>query len=830
MACRSETGGQVTRAHAGIPDNLHECREPVPPKIFIVEDELVFAEDLRETLEGHGYCVCGNVPSGEEALVAIPEKAPDLVLIDIILAGKMNGIELAEALCASCDIPFIYLTSNIEDETIDSAKCTRPYGYIPKPFDERALFSTIEIALFKHQTDKQIRESEIRYRTFVENIQGIAYRYDGDRVPGFFHGAIEKISGYPAADFIEGRRAWADIIHTDDRDSVILPNQNDDPVFLKNRSQEYRIVRKDGEIRWIHDQTQIVYRAPSSSPLFEGVIYDITPLKVLETDLRKACDIRTLILLMSGHFFRRFVKNGSQGNSTKDQYALASSLSEILEGVGYEMGIHIVSLYQRTADTDGLPLVSEKLRCVHPNHIPPVDMHSLNDLSSPQNGVARWDDQLLKGFPVFGTIDQFSPEERPFFPDPSITSMVMVPVFCEDRFWGFIQGLYYSDAHDWTEYEVSSLQIAADIVATIIESGKPPEEPSGSLYTLPYPGEDAARPPDTLMEAAIDIVFVADSGGKILHMNRAGLDFFGTEGAKRDTASYERFTEFIRNSILTFPVSSPAQSGDSPRELELPVRGKSVFLDLTLSPVAGTPGARRLFMGIARDVTGQKTLQKKQHEIQKKLQLMQKIVRHDLNNQITAIMGYLSLSKKETDSPEFTKMIEKEERVVDAIRRSLGFTRVYEHLGDESAAWIAVSDVFSAAWASLEPEKIRLDLPRESLEVFCDPLFGNVVFNLLDNTLRHGGKNLTSVRVSFRHTDDEVVIVYEDDGAGILTENKEKIFNRGFYTNNGFGLLLSREILSLTGLSICETGIPGKGARFEIAVPAGMWRFTKETA
>jgi PAS domain S-box-containing protein len=828
MACRSENGSLVARAHAGIPDNSRECREPVPPKIFIVEDELVFAEDLRETLEGHGYCVCGNVPSAEEALLAIPEKAPDLVLIDIILAGKMNGIELAEALCATHDIPFIYLTSNIEDETIDSAKCTRPYGYIPKPFDERALFSTIEIALFKHRTDKQIRESEIRYRTFVENIQGIAYRYDGDRVPEFFHGAIERISGYPAADFIEGRRAWADIIHNDDRDCVVIPDKNDDPAFLKNRSQEYRIVRKDGEIRWIHDQTRIVYRAPASSPLFEGVIYDITPLKVLETDLRKACDIRTLILLMSGHFFRRFVKSGAQGNSTKDPHVLASSLSEILEGVGFEMGIHIVSLYQWIPEAEGRPLVSEKLRCVHPNHIPPVDVHRHDDLPSPQNGVARWDDQLLKGFPVFGTIDQFSPEEQPFFPDSSVTSMVMVPVFCEDRFWGFIQGLYYSDAHDWTEYEVSSLQIAADIVATIIESGKLPENPSAS--SEPLPGEDTVRSPDTLMEAAIDIVFVADSGGNIIHMNRAGQSFFGTGDAKCDTATYERFTEFIRDTILTFPVSSPIQSENRSLELELPVRGKNIFLDLTLSPVAGTPGSRRLFMGIARDVTGQKTLQKKQHEIQKKLQLMQKIVRHDLNNQITAIMGYLSLSKKETDSPEFTKMIEKEERIVDAIRRSLGFTKVYEHLGDESAAWIAVSDVFSAAWASLEPEKIRLDLPGDSLEVCADPLFGNVVFNLLDNTLRHGGKSLSSIRVSFRHADDEVVIVYEDDGAGILTENKEKIFNRGFYTNNGFGLLLSREILSLTGLSICETGIPGKGARFEIVVPAGMWRFTEEHA
>ena len=90
------------------------------------------------------------------------------------------------------------------------------------------------------------------------------------------------------------------------------------------------------------------------------MIYDITPLKVLETDLKKACDIRTLILLMSGHFFRRFVKNSMPGNSTKYQHELLSSLSEILEGVGYEMGVHMISLYQRTANTEGLPQISEK--------------------------------------------------------------------------------------------------------------------------------------------------------------------------------------------------------------------------------------------------------------------------------------------------------------------------------------------------------------------------------------------------------------------------------------------------------------------------------------
>jgi PAS domain S-box-containing protein len=452
-------------------------------------------------------------------------------------------------------------------------------------------------------------------------------------------------------------------------------------------------------------------------------------------------------------------------------------------------------------------------------------VHSINDVPLLQNRSVRLNDQLLKGFPVFGTSDQFSLSERTFFPDLSVTSVVMVPVLCEDRFWGFIQGIYFNEPHDWTEYEISSMQIAADVISTMIESGKPAEDLSVSA------AENANQPPDPLMEAAVDLVFVADSEGKIIYMNRTGLEFFGMEGdPASDVPSYDVFTSFVKRYILTSSAILPALPEDGPRELELPVGEKCVYLELTLSPVSGNLGSRRLFMGIARDVSRQKNLQKKQHEIQKKLQLMQKIVRHDLNNQITAVMGYLYLLKKDTNNPEFLKLIEKEERIVDAIRKSLSFTKVYEHLGDESAVWIDINEIISAAWTSLGLETIHLDLPGQSLEIFVDPLFRNVISNLLDNSLRHGGKNLSSIHISILYENDDAIIVYEDNGAGILLENKEKIFDRGFYINNGFGLLLSREILSLTGLSIRETGIPGKGARFEITVPTGMWRQPGEHA
>jgi signal transduction histidine kinase len=98
-----------------------------------------------------------------------------------------------------------------------------------------------------------------------------------------------------------------------------------------------------------------------------------------------------------------------------------------------------------------------------------------------------------------------------------------------------------------------------------------------------------------------------------------------------------------------------------------------------------------------------------------------------------------------------------------------------------------------------------------------------VFFDLLDNTLRHG-ERVSEIRVSFRETTDNLIIVWEDNGVGIREEEKDQIFDRGFGKNTGFGLFLVREILSLTDISILENGIPGEGARFEMTVQKGMFQ------
>jgi len=119
------------------------------PKILISEDEVIIAEDIAASLEELGYEICA-IDSGEETLNIIRETQPDLVLLDINLRGKADGVEIGARIRQEFNIPFIYLTAYADKATLDRAKKTEPDGFLVKPFDEKGLRSAIEIALYKH--------------------------------------------------------------------------------------------------------------------------------------------------------------------------------------------------------------------------------------------------------------------------------------------------------------------------------------------------------------------------------------------------------------------------------------------------------------------------------------------------------------------------------------------------------------------------------------------------------------------------------------------------------------------------------------------------------
>ena len=170
--------------------------------------------------------------------------------------------------------------------------------------------------------------------------------------------------------------------------------------------------------------------------------------------------------------------------------------------------------------------------------------------------------------------------------------------------------------------------------------------------------------------------------------------------------------------------------------------------------------------------------------------------------------------------------LNKEKEAVRAIEEQIAFTRIYQDLGVHGPRWQGVGASIGKAATQIELQPVAIKCAVDGLELYADPLLERVFYNLADNAIRYG-KTLTEIRVRYEETDGSLVLFWEDNGVGIPANEKNAIFNRGFGKNTGLGLFLVREILSITGMTITETGVPGAGTRFEIAVPAGAYRFSR---
>ena len=139
------------------------------PNILIVEDESIVAKDIQNSLKNLGYNVTTVVSSGEKAIKEIEENKPDLVLMDIMLKGDMTGIDAAAIIHDRFDIPVVFLTAYADDNTLSKAKLAEPYGYIIKPFKEKELQTTIEVALYKQDKDAKVKKERDFYYSIIEN-------------------------------------------------------------------------------------------------------------------------------------------------------------------------------------------------------------------------------------------------------------------------------------------------------------------------------------------------------------------------------------------------------------------------------------------------------------------------------------------------------------------------------------------------------------------------------------------------------------------------------------------------------------------------------------
>ena len=188
------------------------------------------------------------------------------------------------------------------------------------------------------------------------------------------------------------------------------------------------------------------------------------------------------------------------------------------------------------------------------------------------------------------------------------------------------------------------------------------------------------------------------------------------------------------------------------------------------------------------------------------------------------LQGYLTILEEKQPDSTHHEYFQKIATAVQRISSMILFTKEYEQIGVNAPVWQDCRTIVDTATkhAPLGQVMVKNDLPAET-EIYADPLVIKVFYNLMDNAVRYG-KKITTIQFSVEELKGNHVVMCKDDGDGVLAEEKEKIFERGFGKNTGLGLALSREILSITGITIRETGEPGTGARFEMTVPKGAYR------
>lgn len=247
--------------------------------ILVVEDESIVAEDIRLSLEGLGYNVVDVVGTGEEAIKNIEEYKSDLVLMDIVLKGAIDGIETATQIRSRFNIPVVYLTAYADKKTLDKAKVSEPYGYILKPFNDLELHSTIETAIYMHKIRQKLRESEERFRSVVEySLEGILIVNNKYQFV-YVNDELTKILGY-SRDEILGKD-FREFLDEESRSLVsdyYIRRQRGENV--PNR-YSFNIIRKDGDKRCV-EMSAITIKDSGANIRSMGQILDVTERKRAE--------------------------------------------------------------------------------------------------------------------------------------------------------------------------------------------------------------------------------------------------------------------------------------------------------------------------------------------------------------------------------------------------------------------------------------------------------------------------------------------------------------------------------------------------------------------
>jgi PAS domain S-box-containing protein len=672
--------------------------------------------------------------------------------------------------------------------------------------------------------EEALRESEERYRAVADFTYDWEYWMALDGKFVYVSPSCERITGYRPEEFIVDPNLLVTITHADDRDKIIEHLALGKKVKTEHGTLEFRIITRNGEERWIGHECQPVFNTNGGYLGRRGSNRDITERKRAEENLiatiKRTRDQQDMLGTIS---LSPFLFSG-------DVQGLSVILTEVSSGV---LGVDRVSVWLFNNNED-------ELRC--------IDLYEVLYGRHSYDGVLKRH-EYVNEFDALSTakyIDAHDPLTDPrtagyiedYLKPNHITSMLDAVIRVSGQNLGVLCFEHVDRPHHWESDEISfACQLADQIAITLLNRDRKLAEEAL------LESEERYR---NVVEDQTEFICRFLPDGTHIFVNDAYCRYFDK---KREEIIGQRFKpllhtedrEMVTRHLASLTPEHPVEDID--QRIIMP--DDSLKWQRWSDRAIFDPNGRVIeYQSVGRDITEQKELEKEMeyHEQElrkystsltvanKKLNLLSSITRHDITNQLTVLVGYLRILQKNQPDPSFNDYFQKIATASQRISSMIQFTKEYENIGVNAPIWQDCRTLIdtTAKQVQLGTFTVKNDLP-SGAEVFADPLISKVFYNLMDNAVRYGNK-ITTIRFSVEESGNDPVIVCEDDGDGVVAEEKERIFERGFGKNTGLGLALVREILSITGITIRETGEPGKGARFEMTLPKGAWRMKGKDA
>ncbi|MBN2547334.1 MAG: response regulator [Spirochaetes bacterium] len=770
-------------------------------KILIAEDNTELSIIIQNQLAKIGYDITGIAATGIETINIVKKKLPDIILMDIMLKGDLDGIETASIILKQFDIPIVFLTGNTTQELIEKAKIIGAYGYLVKPIKKQDLQTTIEITLHKHKLDKQIKINEALYRGVVEDQTELITRYSNNFKLTFVNEAFCKFYNKSRENLIG--KNLINFIHKEDRD-LLLNNIKSITNENSYKSTEHRIVLESGEIRWQHRIDRAIFLSQNNLIEYQSVSRDITEKKKAEDLLKIQRDLALKLTEKTGNF--------------------ESKLSECLDAALKISDMDCGGIYLIFEDTKDFNLVKSK--GFSPDFIE-------NSLYIEKN--SSYYNFIINGKPIYTTFKKIKFSLIDAKSKQGLKGMAVLPLSFNDNVIACIILISKKFEHIPSTVkhalETLSMQISNLIIYAKAEDNLIEEKEFLS----------------TTLKSISDGVISTDIKGNIILFNKAAEEITGYHQSEAIDTNINRIfkindnKDFSLQNIFESIIKQTEINYHSYNSVLINKNNLNINIEFSVSTIRdknkNIQGAVIVFKDITKKLIYEEEI-KKAHKLES-LGVLAGGIAHDFNNYMTCILGNISLAMSMLGPyDKTTKFLSDAEKAVirsrDLAQQLLTFakgglpikktTSIKEIIQESSNFVLKGSNI-----------NILISIPDDLYYVEIDigqinQVFNNLILNSMQAMKDGGTINILGENIEIDNNTDIpmkkgkfVKITIMDQGCGIPANIKDKIFDPYFSLNkngNGLGLAICYSIIKKhNGFITFESQIK-KGSSFHIYLPA----------